>query len=340
MVLTYLLFAAVVLDGAGRAAERILDQTYNSDSGEHGVAAQDAGNCAFDSDALEFDKPTRQKNCGKSKACWVLSIVEDMRYQGVIKSFFDNSWITVQTTEDGEITWMTHADYQGSFSCTGDASIPAWQRILESIFEHWRTDGQSAQNINFQTSIGFAPRDCEGEHKGAHKCRAYKIGQMLNMIHTNIVVKGKLCTISADTKTVEECARKAESPTTCIAFSVDKKAGKNSMSHALAVRHFGHAEKEKGKMIWELYTYNQQKEGEKAHGKYICDPSEWGSNTKSICTSEKNPRNYFKDVFRYTISGLPMVPGPDIAEQAESAGVEIDLNAPSIFDFDPHGDFE
>jgi len=223
----------------------------------------------------------------------------------VIQTFFDKGWIEARNNEDGSITWRTTAGKSGTFLYEGVQSIPVWQQILESIFEHWLTDGKSARGIDFQHSIGIAPRDCK---EGAHHCRAHKIQGMLELIHQDIKVEAKLCTLSTNSKDFDMCLTEAESPTTCIAFSVDKKVDGRSTSHALAVRQIRRERKEKlprrKYLTWELDVYNQQTH---CHGTYICDREKWTPHSPKKCTSANNPKNHFSDVFRYTISGLPVV---------------------------------
>jgi len=148
---------------------------------------------------------------------------------------------------------------------------------------------------------------------------------MLNIIHEGIVVTGKLCTMSGNTKDVEDCLGKAESPTTCIAISIDKKAEGLKTSHALAVYDFRKVLTETGKRtyIWYFDAYNQQSQKEVT---YLCDPREWTSSSESsVCRSQGNSKNYFKDVFRYKIS-LPM---------SKPAKTEIDGNASRFVEMDP-----
>jgi len=268
----------------------------------------DVDNCAFDSGvSLEFEKNTKLIHTettgnGTSDASWVLSVVEDMRNQGVIKSFFDQGWIQVQTDESGSITWTTKADKSSTFLYEDVQFMPVWQQILESIFEHGR--GENVDSTVFQQWIGTEHSDCKQE---AHLCRAQLIQEMLRNIHTGIEVVSKLCTLRESD--LEECIEKAdntEASTTCTAFTVDRKRLGNQASRTLAV-----SELRKQSSIWELDVINPL-----SHftGTYICNPAEWTrySQRPHKCTSKAVPQNYFEEVFRYTISGLPLLADPDV----------------------------
>merc|ERR1711862_209690 len=103
----------------------------------------------------QFDKHTFQ--VANSNACWILSVLEDLRFQGYIKKMFDKDvkyTYTDYEDDSRQYFWETTAGYKGDFWKFTPVR-PRWQQVIESIFNTKRLGG-SDHPAKFQTDMAAA----------------------------------------------------------------------------------------------------------------------------------------------------------------------------------------
>jgi len=236
-------------------------------------------------------RPTyKQNNVWKSTwACWLLSVLEGLHTQHYTNKLFTSGTIDASSVADSwKVTWATPngngKKTAGTFTIYDETYRGTWQQTVEEI---WGLNIFGVGGKDFQQRIGDAP-------KGGGPGRATVIEKYFQAIDKNIKVEGEMVGIHGSTtrKQLDNLFKPSKTgPGVATVWTIDK-----NNNHAISVHSV--TQKASG---YELEVFNQAKD------EYEGDPVGWYKvePKKDGCHSVNNENNKCKEVFKYTITGLP-----------------------------------
>mmetsp|Transcript_109132 Transcript_109132/g.308553 ORF Transcript_109132/g.308553 Transcript_109132/m.308553 type:complete len:353 (-) Transcript_109132:60-1118(-) len=274
-----------------------------------GAARASHAAAAIPWDELELEMAVSQTK--KSQACWLLSILESLRYNGHFEELFAQDYIEVEEgTGDGQYTWKTKAGHAGKLKIYDWNYRGVYQQVLETIFSLQFTGDAHGSGKKFQSSLGPSP-------KNGVSGRADALQRALSFVDPDITVTGSLkpITLGWDSDDLEAFFRPNLDPGTVVVFQLDK-TGKNGQGHAIAVRKV----KKLVGGAWKLITYNQQ---------VYVDMVDSYTIRKQDPVCKSRLRDTCNSVWRYVITGLPAeVEEPDEEEEDDNDEAQLQAAAP------------
>lgn len=252
--------------------------------------------------------------------CWLESALEVLNYKGYIYTMFKNKLIDYTKDKKGHVSWSTpngkpdksYGVPSGTFKpwkgTTGEQPTQAkWQQILMNVVYFPATEKKSAQFMeknDCPAAMGFGP---EGKPDSAGKMqgRAPRLEKRLQKIDKNIRVVGEQLQLGLKAQTTSKQIREfiktdaEQEPGTAVVFTLDKVNKDGKSGHAIAVNDI--IKSTTYLNAWLANTYNQQKD------EYKIEPHGEFSIAEEECISTSASKTKCSDLYKYTITGLPVV---------------------------------